>query len=287
MSTDVTVAIPARNAAPYLGAALDSVLRQEGVSLQVIVVDDASDDDTFAVATQYADARVRVLRQPRHLGIGACHNRILGEATTEFVAHVDADDVVLPGALARQVQALREAPEAAQAYCDFFPTPPDGRHDGAVIARWQDALSRARRPPIPVRRHLLLHGMVVNHLRTYRREALLAVGGFDESLPWAVDYDMALRLADRWGFVHVPAILYAKRILPQGASESVTWKPLRFWGMRWRLARRHLRRRGGRLLGYPAPVVHALLLAGLVGALGETVAATGRAMRGRGVLDVP
>jgi len=272
VSAEVTVAMPARNVAPWIGAALDSVLAQEGIALEVIVVDDASDDGTGDVARQHADARVRVLRHDVRAGIGACHNRILREATTAFVAHVDADDLLLPGALARQVQALREAPRAAQAYCDFHVLPPTGVADDATIARWRRELARARRPPIPVRRHLLQHGMVVNHLRTYRREAVLAVGGFDEAMPWGVDYDMALRLAERWDVVHVPEMLYAKRVLPTGASESVRWKALRFWALRWRLARRYLQANGGRLLGYPALVVHALLLAGLASSLPASAA---------------
>ncbi len=273
MTATVTIAMPARNVAPYIGAALDSVLQPGDVSLEVVVIDDASDDNTFAVATRHADARVRVLRNEVRRGIGWCHNRILHEARTPFLMHVDADDVVLPGAIPRMVAALAAAPRAAQAYCDFYTTPPDGQTDDVGIARWREAFALARRAPIAVRRQLLVHGMVVNHLRTYRREALLEVGGFDEKLPWAVDYEVALRLAERWEFVHVPAMLYAKRVLPIGASEAVRWKSWRFFAMRWRLVRRLLRTHNGRLFGYSSLAVHALLLAGLADTLGSDAAA--------------
>lgn len=272
MTVELTVAIPARNAAPWIGAALDSVLRQEGVAFVVVVVDDASDDATAAEVSRRADSRLRLVRHTEQRGIGACHNVILRMADTPFITHVDADDVVLPGAFAAMLAALRDTPAAGQAYCDFDCTAAEGIADPASSAEWRASLARARRPPIPVRRHLLVHGMVVNHLRTYRREALLDAGGFDEALPWAVDYDMALRLAERWDFVHVPETLYAKRILPGGASESVRHKPLRFWAMRWRLARHHLRARTGRLLGYSTLAVHLLLLAGLADAIRATVA---------------
>ncbi len=270
MTLTATIAIPARNAAPYIGTALTSVLRQEGVAIQVIIVDDASDDETVAVAQRHADERVRILRNDQRAGIGACHNRILREADTEFLLHVDADDIVLPGAVARMVQALRDHPRVGQAYCDFLLTGADATTSPNDAARWRSDLARARREPIPYRRHLLQYGMIVNHLRTYRRDALLEVGGFDESLAWAVDYDMALRLADRWEFLHVPAELYIKRVLPTGASESVPFRSLRFWMRRCRLVRAQLQRGQGRVAGFGAGSAHLLLAAGLIDALRGT-----------------
>lgn len=260
--------MPARNAARHVQDALQSVLREQAVEIQVVVVDDASTDDTAERVTTLADSRIRLLRTAVRRGIGWCHNQALRHSTAPFVAHVDADDLVVPGALPRMVAALRAAPRAGQAYCDFVVTASDGQVTEELSEKWRRFFERARKPPIDHRRQLLTYGMTVNHLRTYRREALDDIGGFDEELPWAVDYDAALRLAERWEFVHVAAPLYIKRVLADGASESVRLKGGRFWAMRWRLARRALRRNGGRLMGLSSPHVHALLLVGLLDATG-------------------
>src|SRR5512147_63035 len=96
---EVTVAMPARNAARFVAAAIDSVLRQEGIELELIVVDDCSVDNTAEVVASIRDRRVRLLRNPQRRGIGACHNLVLRHSRAPYIAHVDADDLILPGAL--------------------------------------------------------------------------------------------------------------------------------------------------------------------------------------------
>ncbi len=268
---EIAVSIPARNAAPYIGAALRSVLAgQQAVDLEVVVVDDASADGTADAARALGDPRVRVVRSPVRRGIGWCHNEALRRSSAPVVVHVDADDVVRPGALPRMLAALRADEGAGQAYCDFVVAGADAVATEELEARARRHFALARREPIDHRRQLLVHGMVVNHLRTYRRAALEEVGGFDESLPWAVDYEMALRLAERWRFVRVPEVLYVTRVLETGASERVRAKRARFWWMRWRLARRALARGEGRVLGYSTARAHLLLLAGLADAAGAS-----------------
>lgn len=265
---ELTISMPARNAARHVQAALQSVLAEQSVEIEVVVVDDASTDETAEQVMALGDSRVRLLGTAERRGIGWCHNHVLRHSTAPFVAHVDADDLVVPGALATMVAALDAAPRAGQAYCDFVVTGSDGRVTEELADEWRRFFEHARRPPIDHRRQLLTYGMTVNHLRTYRRKALDDIGGFDEELPWAVDYEAALRLAERWEFLHVAAPLYIKRVLAEGASESVRFKSSRFWAMRWRLARRALRRNDGRLMGLSSAYVHALLIAGLVDSSG-------------------
>ncbi|MGQ0765609.1 MAG: glycosyltransferase family 2 protein [Gemmatimonadota bacterium] len=271
----VTIAMPARNAVRWIGDALQSVLSEPSLDLDVCVVDDASDDGTADAASSLGDPRVRLIRSPQRRGIAWCHNQVLHSSTSPVLVHVDADDIVVPGAIARVVARLLDCPSAAQAYCDFVPADAGGR--AADLERWRRFFQSARAPAADVRRQLILHGMVVNHLRTYRRSALLSIGGFDESLDWGVDYDAAIRLAERWEFVRVPEILYIKRILPTGASESLRFSALRFWRLRWRLVRRALEANGGTLFGMSSARVHALLVAGLADAAGLGVFVPGAA----------
>lgn len=268
---DVTVSMPARNAADFIEEAVRSVLAQEGVGFELVVVDDASEDDTAARVDALGDPRVRLLQSPRRRGIGASHNHVLEVARGRFLAHVDADDVLLPGALDRMVAALRESADAAQAYCHHYTIDGRGRIERDEYDRQRAAFAR-RRPGHDYRRELLQHGMAVNALRTYRKEALAATGPFDESLPFAVDYEMAVRLADRYDLLLVPAFLYCQRIHGGNVSEARPFRALRSWVVRARICRRLLQERGA-LLGRSPGEVHRLLGLGLLDALGIVRAA--------------
>ena len=266
--------MPARNAGRFIGAAIESVLAQEDVDLELVVVDDASSDDTPDQVGRFDDPRLRYERTDRHRGIGYCHNLALHLTSAECIAHVDADDVVLPHGLARLLDAARR-PGVGQAYCDFHEIDEAGEASPESIARWQAFFRLQRGREIDYRRELLVHGMVVNHLRTYPRRVFERVGGFNEGLAYAVDYEMALRLAEHFEFAHVPQQLYAKRVHAGGVTEGMRFKGprglrgLRFWLMRTRIARERAGAQGGRVLGLSATRRRAYLATGLLHELRE------------------
>lgn len=256
--------MPAFRTARWIEQAIASVLAQQDIALELIVVDDASDDGIADIVQRIDDPRVRLLRNETRRGIGYCHNRVIDAADSPYVAHVDADDFILPGALRAMVDALEASPTAGQAFCDFHPVDADGNTGEAEREAWLRRLSYERSFQKDIRRALLVHGMVANHLRTYRREVFDEVGRFDETLPWAVDLEMALRIAQRYDLIRVPRPLYAWRVHGAGTSDSLRAKELRFWWMRVRLCRALLREQRGSLLGRRAPAVYALLGLGLL-----------------------
>jgi glycosyltransferase involved in cell wall biosynthesis len=255
--------MPAYNAAPFIGPAIESVLAQEGVDVELVVVDDGSEDGTGDVAARYVERGVRVLRNPVRRGIGYCHNRVIAETSAPLIAHVDADDVILPGALLELASAATSGERIGQAYCDFCPIDAAGNLSADDSAYWRRHFARHRAPPLDHAHDLVVHGMVVSALRTYRRVVFDVVGGFDEALPWAVDYEMALRIAEHFSFVHVPRVLYGRRMHAEGATQNLRGRAWRFWWMRWKLVRRQLRRQGGSLYGLGRWATHARLLKGL------------------------
>ena len=265
---EVTVAMPARDAAPFVAEAIASVLRQAGVRLELIVVDDASADGTADIVSAVRDPRVRLLRNDRRRGIGHAHNRVLEVARAPLIAHVDADDVILAGALRAMLDALRAEPAAGQAYCDHVAVGADGSVGREDFERQGDFLEGQRRDHPDIRRGLLRHGMVTNALRTYRRDVLEEVGPFDEELAFAVDWEMSVRIADRHPGTRVPRLLYVRRVHPGGTQSTMRFRALRSWRQRRRVAERLLTERGGRLLGYDRVGARLLMLGGLGDALG-------------------
>lgn len=127
MNPFATVIIPCRNHGQYLAGAIDSALAQvivqpDGhqipVPMEVIVVDDGSQDDTSEVLDRY-EGRVLRLWQ-KHRGVAAARNLGLLRATSDFVSFLDADDVIYPGKIATQIAAFAQWPIADWILCDVL-----------------------------------------------------------------------------------------------------------------------------------------------------------------------
>lgn len=114
----VTVVIPCYNYARYLPEAVASVLSQDGVAVDVVIVDDCSTDDSAEVAASLAaaDPRIRLLRNADNRGPVETFNAGLAEATGEFLVRLDADDLLTPGSLARAVGLARAFPSVGLVY---------------------------------------------------------------------------------------------------------------------------------------------------------------------------
>src|SRR5262249_61997367 len=112
----VSLCIPVWNGAAFLPEALASALGQTFRDFELLVVDDASDDASAAIAAAAGDPRLRLLRNERRLGIPGCWNRCLEEARGVYVKFLFQDDLLAPGALATLVNALDGEPRAVPAF---------------------------------------------------------------------------------------------------------------------------------------------------------------------------
>ena len=117
----VSVIMPAYNCARYVSEAIDSVLKQTYTDLELLVIDDSSDDDTFAVVEMYEarDVRVRGIKNPKNIGVAATRNRGIEIATGEYIAFLDADDVWIENKIEKQLQILleKDADIVYSSYC--------------------------------------------------------------------------------------------------------------------------------------------------------------------------
>ena len=185
---EVSVVIPTRNRARLLLQTIRSVLYQQGVVYEVIVIDEASTDATADVLGSLDDPRIRVIRHTAAVGVAAARNAGAATATAPLVAFIDDDDLWAPWKLRRQLDALDADPGAGWAICGAvtFDEP-----RGAIV-RW------ARTPEVGALEHELhtwnpvpggASGVVV------RSTVLRDVGGFDETLSIVEDWDLWVRLA--------------------------------------------------------------------------------------------
>ncbi|OBX17627.1 hypothetical protein A9995_15380 [Erythrobacter sp. QSSC1-22B] len=194
------------------GGALDSVLKQDYLNFEVLVVDDASTDDTSAVIAVRDDARVRYLKQQTNQGVAAARNRGIAEAKGALIAFLDSDDQWVPEKLSRQVELARRRPDLVGLF-----------YTGAV-ERWQDGDS-VWLPTVRGRAlSHLLHRNVL-HVTTsstlIRREVFEVVGFFDERTPANEDHDMWTRIATFFeiDYVDEPLIIYSHAALGMGGED--------------------------------------------------------------------
>jgi len=204
---DVSVVLPAFNRAGSLREAMDSVLAQEGPTLELIVVDDGSADTTAEVAAAHPDPRVRLIRLESNRGATVARNTGIAAARAPWVAFQDSDDVWLPGKLAAQC-ARTGPPEVVAVYCAMRIEDPDGvsRAGSRILPGPGVRLREGKILP-----SLLRDSFVSTQTLMVRRDVLERLGGFDPALPALQDWELMLRVAGAGTVAFVPDPLVVQR----------------------------------------------------------------------------
>lgn len=189
--------MPVRNAQPWLGAAVRSILSQSVGNLELLLVDDHSDDGGLD-QLPHGDPRLRLLRNPGR-GVSSAFNHGFSQARGRFIARMDGDDIALPERLEVQLDYLHAHPEIGicGGCVEIFL---DGQPGSAQLAggnRRYQAWLNACRSPEAIRRGLFVESPVPNPTAVFRRSVLQRLGGYADPA-WPEDYDLFLR-ADRLG----------------------------------------------------------------------------------------
>jgi glycosyltransferase involved in cell wall biosynthesis len=194
----VSVVMPAYNVAPYLGAAIESVLDQTFTDLELFVVDDGSTDATPDIAAAWAgrDPRVRVLQKPNG-GISSARNHALRAASGAVIAILDSDDMWSPTFLATQMRIFDRQPEidivTGNAWLLYGQGGPPSPAQVPHAPRSARPVPDSR--PAPDLTQILTDETAVFIMSIVRYRVYQTIGGFDESLRTNEDYDFWLRAA--------------------------------------------------------------------------------------------
>src|SRR5262245_38128505 len=197
----VSVIIPTHNRAHFLRDAISSVFNQTFQDFEIIVVDDASTDNTSEIVAAFNDERIRFLRHDANKGGSAARNTGILNSQCDYIAFLDDDDEWLPEKLAKQMDTLLESPP--EVGCVYTGHVMVDRTSGRVIDH---------RPPTKrgdLSKDLLISNCIGGTSSVLlRKNCLQKVGLFDENLPRSQDYDLWLRIANGFLFEYVPEPLY-------------------------------------------------------------------------------
>lgn len=189
---EVSVVIPTHNRRETLTSAMDSVLDQRSVDLEIVVVDDGSDDGTWEMLESLDDPRVRAVRVDHRAGAAAARNLGVEQARADLIAFQDSDDLWHPDKLRLQLDRLRDT-QADFCLCMVELIDVDGSFLEVKPSRQELAA---------VERGAFLDAIIADNFVStptllISREAFDAVGGFDATLRRFQDWDLGIRLARR------------------------------------------------------------------------------------------
>jgi hypothetical protein len=214
--------MPVLNGAAFLRAAIESILGQTHTDLELLLVDDGSTDDSVGIAESIGDSRIIIIRNERTRGLPAALNIGLRRALGTFVARLDQDDVAWPGRIERQAAVLRREPTLALLGSQARLIDDGGATLGSV-RRCLDAAS--------IRWYCLFDNPFIHSSVMFRRREVFGeLGGYDESLPYAEDWDLWSRVMQRHHVRNLPDVLLDYRTWHSsmmGAIESTPGHPRR------------------------------------------------------------
>lgn len=223
--TTFSVVVPSYNAAGTIGSAIRSVLGQTRSDFELIVVDDRSTDGSAAIIKSFvSDKRVTLIEREQNGGQSAARNTGIGRATGQYICLLDSDDVWLPRYLEAMAQTFEAHPRASVVYTDAWVL-----YDGICRILRRTAMETYRPPTIPrapaeFLRALLEYGNFVYYSAAIRGSALRDIGGYNEALRGAPDYELWMRLAATGHtFVRCDEILAIYRRRPGQLTADPIW----------------------------------------------------------------
>jgi glycosyltransferase involved in cell wall biosynthesis len=206
----VSFIIPNYNHARYVRFAIDSALAQTHPQVEVIVIDDGSTDDSRSILAEYG-ARIRTIFQT-NAGLSAARNAGIRVATGEYIALLDADDMVEAAYAERLVTAVMAQPGAAGAYCGFRCVDQNNHPLARKETRVVD--------PGAFYRTLLNGNHWVPACFLVRRDCYLAQGEFDRAVQGGEDWDMWLRFSRHYCLAGISDVLVAYRVVTGSMSSN-------------------------------------------------------------------
>lgn len=215
----ISVLLPVYNVEPYVAEALASIQSQTLTDIEIVVVDDGSTDNTLRIVEQIAssDARIKIIRTPRNLGLPAALNFGLPFCQAPLIARMDGDDIALPTRLEKQFQFLEQNPDIALVGCTTIAVDKSGtRIPGLGVSRKpvsQDEIAKT-----------MLLAPPCSHIWLARHSLYDALKGYRQ-FECAEDYDFLLRaISAGFRVSNLPDALMLVRTRPGNLSARLEQK---------------------------------------------------------------
>ena len=194
---NVSVIIPTYNRADLVKRAIKSVLDQTYQNFELIVINDNSLDDTINVINTFKDSRIQCISHKKNRGAPAARNTGINKSRGEYIAFLDDDDEWLPEKLEIQLEYLNHRPNVGLIYAGY-----------EIVDKDKNKIHRINPKERGNTFHRILHtNFIGSPTVLVRRECFESVGGFDEKFKSSQDWDMWIRISQKYDVDYVPNIL--------------------------------------------------------------------------------
>jgi glycosyltransferase involved in cell wall biosynthesis len=242
----VSVGIPAFNGEKYLSEAIQSVLNQNYENFELIVVDDASQDQTLKIARSFKDVRIRTFANSNRLGLVKNWNECLKNARGDFFCILGQDDVMEADNLREKVASMLETPSAGMVYSKVLEIDECGT-DFRYFEQRNENVSKVEKGRAFFER-IFRENFVCSSSVVIRRACLERIGGFDARLNFACDWEMWMRISLHSDVIYSAAPL--TRVRYHSLNESKRYAGYEGIRERW-LARRFIYEKYGKSVDFP------------------------------------
>jgi len=220
----VTISIPCYNSGKFIQQCLRSVFIQNYHNYEVVIVDDASTDNTIDIIRKFSksykmDEKIRLFSHSSNCGCGRTEKHAIEFGKGELVIILDSDDALATSnAIDVLVEAHKKHPEASLVYSDFYNC--DGNLRIKKLRKCTEMVGKQTYLGRFVDGKYYGSKVLISHVKCFKRSFYDKTEGIDETLLKAVDKDLVLKLEEVGKFVHVPYALYYHRIHKDSISSS-------------------------------------------------------------------
>lgn len=211
MDKTVSVVIPVYNSSKYILSAIDSVFSQDYKNHEIIVVDDGSTDDTCSVIESKYLGKVNIIKI-KNSGVSVARNIGINLSNGYYIAFLDSDDLWESSKLAKQVKAIEEDKENGVSYTSRFII----KNENIITSEERKSWSGFVLNKILIRNFICLSSVLI------KKECFLKCGFFDETLKVSEDYDLWIRVSNRYKFVYLDERLVYYRVTPGSLTKNVS-----------------------------------------------------------------
>ena len=196
----VSVVLPTYNGSFFLAEAIESVLAQTWKDFELIIIDDASTDNTATIASQYVDPRIRIIQNPHNLRLVDTLNKGIALAQGPYIARMDQDDISLPKRLEQQVAFMDSHPEVG--ICGSW----------IEVFGFRNYIERYPSNSNEIKAKLFVQNQLAHPSVMLRKEHLDAYGlRYDPAFQYVEDYDLWQRASRHFGLCNLPQVLLRYR----------------------------------------------------------------------------
>ncbi|RKY31599.1 MAG: hypothetical protein DRP67_02325 [Candidatus Omnitrophota bacterium] len=205
----VSVIMAVYNGEKYLKECIDSILNQTFSDFEFIIINDGSTDKTEEILQDFKDERIRIVNNKENLGLTKSLNIGLSISKGKYIARIDVDDIALPQRLEKQVKFLDENQDVGLVGTWFYVIDEEGK----IIGKEKYPINDAE-----IRKVLLKGNPFFSSSVMFRKECIEKAGKFREEFIRAQDYDLWLRISEKYKVANIPEFLCMRRYHPDAIT---------------------------------------------------------------------